>query len=157
MAKIRDAKPKNPSGAYERVFDSKELGDLITKIPDLAFFLYKLNVPQLFKYLTRYMKAKAFVETSEAIRNVALAVGLLTASLVVLSVIPFDTLIQRFSLLAIGVLLFTAAIRSMGGGISVVEVALDSLSDLAKASVFATIAVAMVAIVAEVVPLVVEE
>ena len=32
MAKIRDAKPKNPSGAYERVFDSKELGDLITKI-----------------------------------------------------------------------------------------------------------------------------
>ena len=124
------------------------LRDLITKIPDLAFFLYKLNVPQLFKYLTRYMKAKAFVETSEAIRNVALAVGLLTASLVVLSVIPFDTLIQRFSLLAIGILLFTAAIRSMGGGISVVEVALDSLSDLAKASVFATIAVAMVAIVA---------
>lgn len=124
------------------------LRNLITKIPDLAFFLYKLNVPQLFKYLTRYMKAKAFVETSEAIRNVALAVGLLTASLMVLSVIPFDTLIQRFSLLAIGILLFTAAIRSMGGGISVIEVALDSISDLAKASVFASIAIAMVAIVA---------
>ena len=32
MAKIRDAMPKNPSGAYERVFNSKELGELITKI-----------------------------------------------------------------------------------------------------------------------------
>ena len=30
MAKIRDAKPKNPSGAYERVFDSKELDQIDT-------------------------------------------------------------------------------------------------------------------------------
>ena len=32
MAKIIDAKPKNTSGAYERVFNNKALGDLITKI-----------------------------------------------------------------------------------------------------------------------------
>ena len=124
------------------------LRSLITKLPDLAFLIYKLNVPQLFKYLTRFMRAKAFVETSEAIRNLALSAGLLAASLFALSIIPFDALVQRFSLLAIGILLFTGAIRSMGGGISVIEVALDALSDLAKASVFATIAVSMVAVVA---------
>jgi hypothetical protein len=32
MARIKDAKPKNQSGAYERLFDNKELGDLITKV-----------------------------------------------------------------------------------------------------------------------------
>lgn len=32
MAKIKDAKPKNSSGSYERVFNNKALGDLITKV-----------------------------------------------------------------------------------------------------------------------------
>jgi hypothetical protein len=32
MARIKNAKPKNHSGAYERLFDNKALGDLITKV-----------------------------------------------------------------------------------------------------------------------------
>ncbi len=32
MAKIINAKPKNPSGGYERIFNNKELGGLITKV-----------------------------------------------------------------------------------------------------------------------------
>ena len=32
MAKIKDAKAKNSSGSYARVFNNKALGDLITKV-----------------------------------------------------------------------------------------------------------------------------
>ena len=36
MAKIQNAKPKNSSGAYERLFNNKKLGDLITKVHSTA-------------------------------------------------------------------------------------------------------------------------
>ena len=124
------------------------LKNIIAKMPDIAFLIYKLNIPQLFRYVTKYLKARAFVETSEAIRNIAMSVALLSGALLVLSIIPFDTLIERFSLLAVGIGLFTLAIRSLGGGISVVEVALDAISDFARASVFTSIALSMVFIVA---------
>ena len=127
------------------------LRDLITKIPDLAFFLYKLNVPQLFKYLTRFMKAKAFVETSTAIRNISISIGILAVSLIALSMVPFDTLVERLSLVAFGILLFIMAIKSLGASINIMEDIRSAVTNAAKylaiASVFGAIAVSMIALV----------
>lgn len=127
------------------------LKNLITKIPDVAFLLYKLNIPQLIKYVTKYLKAKSFVETSEAIKNIGIAVGILAASLALLSVIPFDLLIERLALIAVGVMVFVMAIKSLGATINVVEDIKSAFVDTARyisiASIFGTIAAAMISLV----------
>lgn len=128
------------------------LKNLITKIPNLAYFLYKLNIPQLFKYLTKYMKAKALRETSESIRNVAVSVGILSASLIALSIVPFETLVERLTLAGMGILMFVLAVKSISGAISMVDdlksAVIGVVRNFAVASIFATIAISILSLVA---------
>lgn len=59
MARIIDAKPKNTSGSYERIFNNKELGNLITKIQSTAI----TNGTELEKIITKQCKNKGYIIT----------------------------------------------------------------------------------------------
>ena len=127
------------------------LQNLIKKIPSITRLLYRMNIPQMFRYITKFMKAKAFVETSEAMRNVAIAIGILSISLIALSVVPFDTLIQRLSLVAVSILMFVLAIKSLGASINIMDdvraAVMNAFKFLAIAAVFASVSTSLLAIV----------
>jgi|SRR5574344_1655412 hypothetical protein len=57
MAKIKNANPKSSSGSYERIFNNKKLGDLITKIQSTSIS----NGSELEKIIKDYCYKKQYI------------------------------------------------------------------------------------------------